>query len=148
MHDFALANRAGSATALVLFGTLFLVLVWGVVREMRTRSAMSAGAGFVFGTLGFGALIVLLYASSLNGFYEVHVADDEVKLRYLFPQLSTTIPIATVAQVSAVPSYKSLWRLRIQVNSGRVFESTRSNRNAVNATTERLRALTQVARQR
>ena len=116
-------SRSGSYVALAFFGLVFAGF-GGVVAHMLTRCALrrrtAAGGGVLFGA----ALLALLYASSLAGFYEVEVRGPEVSLHYLLSLAPEVIPLESISGVRAVAAYRGRWRLELSGAGGRRFEST------------------------
>lgn len=116
-------SRSGSLFALVLFGSMFALLAWAVART--TRRPLQA---FIAGLLFSLSLLVLLYASSLDGFYEARVRDGEVSLSFLLWPYVTRIPLEEISEIRAVPAFKVSWRLEIHTRDGRRFKSATENR--------------------
>ena len=81
-------SRSGSWFALGLFAAMFGTLGWGVAREIRLRSKSDSGLARVLGLALLVAPVVMIYASSLSGFYEAQVDGPTLRLHYLFPGVS------------------------------------------------------------
>lgn len=141
MDRYFFGSRAGSSFALLLFGTIIVLLTWGIVREMRRRSRIRAATGLAVGSPCVFLALALVYASSFSGFYELQTDREELRLRYLLPVFGASVPLTSVSEVDAMPTFKSGWRLRVRLRSGSHYESARSNRADVIASAERLRAL-------
>jgi hypothetical protein len=131
-------SRAGSALALGLFGVLFGALGWGVRRECRRRGVGPRAAAVVGGLL-FAGPLVLVYASSLGGFYELRVHADRVESRALLPMLSTRTERADLARVDEEPAFRGRWRLVLVDASGGRRESATASREAVESAARLLR---------
>lgn len=115
-------SRSGSAFALALFGTIFLIIGVGVAIEARRRAVVAAAA-YGLGLFLFLGPIGLIYGTSLNGFYEAAIADDGlVHLRYLFGSIDD-VPLSSITSVEPRPWYKGRWRLHITDASGTTYES-------------------------
>jgi hypothetical protein len=132
-------SRSGSWLALCLFAALFGVLGWGVSRELRQRAGATGVARGV-GLLLFLGPVVLVYASSLSGFYEAEVDGTMLRLRYLLP-CHTEIPLVEVSAVEPIPWYRGRWRLQVVARSGQRHESATWHRTAVFASAARLQQL-------
>lgn len=148
MDRYFFGSRAASSFALLLLGTIIVVLTWGIFHEIRRRRRVRAATGLAVGSLWVALVLALVYASSLNGFYDLQADREELRLRYLLPVFGTSVPLTTVSEVDATPTFKSGWRLRVRLRAGSQYESARSNRADVNASAERLRALVNISRPR
>lgn len=127
-------SRSGSLFALILFGAMFALLGWAVARTLR-RPVHALVAGLPV----FLFPLILLYVSSLDGFYEARVRDGEVSLSFLLWPSATRIPLQEISEVRAFHAFKVSWRLEIHTKDGRRFESATSNRVAVRESEEILR---------
>ena len=133
-------SRAGSYSALLLFGSIFAVLGFGVWREIRRRAPHRRRGAFVLGALLFAGPTTLVYVTSLNGFYQAEVRDGVLVLRHLHP-ITTEIPLAGIADVRALPAFRGRWRLSITDVRGIEYVSATWHRDAVQAGAARLRML-------
>jgi hypothetical protein len=136
-----LGSRSGSLFALVLFGTMFAVLGWVTVRELAARSPGPGGrkGAAAAGLLLFAGPVLLVYVTSLGGFYEATTDGGILRLVYLWPVVHADVPFAQVRQVEAVPAFRFRWRLRVDTTSGDRFQSATSRRSQVEAAAARLR---------
>jgi hypothetical protein len=116
-------SRSGSWFALGLFAAMFGTLGWGVAREIRLRSSRDSGIARVLGLAVVVGPVVMVYASSLSGFYEAQIDGTMLRLHYLFPRVVTEIAIADVVIVRPVPAIRGRQRLQIVDRSGRQYES-------------------------
>jgi hypothetical protein len=116
-------SRSGTWFALGLFAAMFGTLGWGVAREIHLRSSRDSGLGRVLGLALFVGPVVMVYASSLSGFYEAQIDGTMLRLHYLFPRVVTEISIADVAAVRPIPAIRGRQRLQIVDRSGRQYES-------------------------
>jgi hypothetical protein len=82
--------------------------------------------------------MLLLYASSLGGFYVAEVEGPVLRLRYLLPAARLEIPLTDIAAVESIPWYRGRWRLEVAV-SGKRYESATSRRHAVSESAEGLK---------
>ena len=134
----SLGSRSGSAFALAMFVVLFGAIGLLAARRLARRIPP---IGAIWPRLAAAALVVgpavLLYATSLSGFYDIEVSDDQWRLRYLLPPVATTIPEDEVQAVEAVPLYRGTWTLHIVTAHGR-YESATGNRAAVDQARLRL----------
>ena len=85
IRDFVVYSIAMNIASMILFGILLMLLIVAGVVSLGSINAMFApgGAGFSFGTLGFGATVIILLiallifawiASGLNGTYMETIA--------------------------------------------------------------------------
>lgn len=88
-------------------------------------------AGLVLAGITALSLFVVCYASSLAGFYDVQVRDDQVVLHYLFPERYVTRLAVNVLKVEEEPAFQSKWRLVVQDVDGGVYQSALSSRQEV-----------------
>jgi hypothetical protein len=89
-------SRAGSYTALALFGTLFAAIAFGVLREIRRRAPRRRRTARLVAALLLAGPLTLAHATSLSGFYEAEARDGRLVLHYLHP-LTTEIAIRDAA---------------------------------------------------
>ena len=132
-------SRSGSWFALGLFTAMFGTLGWGVAREIRLRSNADSGIARVLGLALLVGPVVMVYASSLSGFYEAHVDGQIVRLHYLFPRVVTEIAVADVVIVQPIPAMKRRQRLQIVDRSGRQYESATWYRDSIAKSAARLK---------
>jgi hypothetical protein len=95
---------------------------------------------------GLGLLLslgptVLVYASSLSGFYDAEVDGPVLRLRYLLPVIQSEIPLGEVSAIEPIPWYRGRWRLRVVAKSGERYESATWHRAAVSDSAVQLRQL-------
>ena len=130
---FSLGSRSGSLLALLLFAVMFGALGFLVARRLRRprngRRPQRAMPAVVGCSIFLGPLIAL-YASSLDGFYDMYTMSDGVRLRYFVPAVTADIRWTEVRRVEAVPQYRGTWRLRIVTAVG-TFDSATARRDAV-----------------
>jgi hypothetical protein len=84
---------------------------------------MSLGVG--------GAILGMLYVSSLSGFYEAEVQEKLVRLHYILPIRTKDVVLGQVAEVSRIPTFKGQWRCVISTSSGAVYYSVHAGPAAV-----------------
>jgi hypothetical protein len=138
-------DRAGSCVALVLFGSLLAILGVGVWREIRRRAPERRLLAVVVGALLFSGPMALIYASSLNGFYEAEIRNDLLVLHYLHPA-RIQLALADVEDVRVAPAFRGRWRLHVVRTGGAEYESATWHRDRVHAAAERLRQSVQTVR--
>lgn len=131
-------SRLGSWLALAFFILIFLMLAVACWREMRRRAPRQRQAARAVAGVIFIVPVALIYASSLNGFYEAEIRSDRLILRYLFPT-EYEVPLGDVATVRASPAFKRRWRLYLVTANGVRYESATADRDVVSAAVERLR---------
>ncbi|MGH9241348.1 MAG: hypothetical protein ACRD3G_25150 [Vicinamibacterales bacterium] len=133
-------NRSGSWTALALFVVMFGLLGWSVTGAIRQRSrATSRTAARAIGTLLFVGPLLLLWTSSLGGFYVAETDGRILRLHSLLPGIRTEILLKEIALMQARPSHRGRWRLHLVSASGRRYESATWHRDAVEQSTARLK---------
>jgi hypothetical protein len=116
-------SRAGSWFALCLFAALFGSLAFAVSRELHRRPRpVRPVATTCVGVLLFLVPVLLIYATSLGGFYEADVDDRVLRLHYLLGATSE-VPLSEVKAVRTVPSYRGRWRLEITSASAKRYKS-------------------------
>jgi hypothetical protein len=134
-------SRSGSWFALGLFTAMFGTLGWGIAREIRLRSKADSGLARALGLALLVGPVAMVYASSLSGFYEAEVVGQTLRLHYLFPGVTTEIPLADVATARPIPAVKSRQRLRIVDRSGRQYDSATWYPASIAQSTARLKEL-------
>ncbi len=144
MIDFG--SRAGTWTALALFGLLFAVLGWAVARAIRQRSGPARGTlGRAMGMALFAGPVALIYWTSLGGFYTAFVDGAALRLQSLAPFISTTLPLADILSVTAQPWPRGRWRLVVLTNDETRYESATSSRDVVDRAAAELGAQVRAA---
>ena len=138
---FEFGSRSGSYFALALFGTIFAVLGWGIAREIRRHfPRRPRWRAAIAGVLLFACPVSLIYATSLNGFYEAEVREDQLLLRYLLLGQVDTMPLADISKVEEAYAFKGRWRLHISRSNGERYESATWGHAAVSKALAELRA--------
>lgn len=133
---YELCSASGSTVALLvllLFAlgvslALYAVLMAWPLRRRPFHDApeLPAPLAAVLCTGVFGLLFGALYAATLQGFYRVELLDDEVRLHYLFPAHTVTLPRIELAQAERGRSH-----LRLRTHQGVTYESALANERAV-----------------
>ncbi len=131
-------DPVGSYVALALFGVLFSILGVGIGRQIRRRLPGRPQQAAAAGIVVFVGPLLLLYASSLGGFYEAETRGDCLVLRYLHPG-RTELPLADISTVRAAPAFRGRWRLHLAMNDGREYASATWHREEIALAAERLR---------
>jgi hypothetical protein len=131
-------SQSGTWFALCFFAVLFGVLGWSVSREIRRRAPGATRSAYGIGVVLSLGPMLLLYASSLGGFYVAEVEGPVLRLRYLLPAARLEIPLTDIAAVESIPWYRGRWRLEVAV-SGKRYESATSRRHAVSESAEGLK---------
>jgi hypothetical protein len=134
-------SRSGSWFALGLFTAMFGTLGWGVAREIRLRSPRDGAMGRILGLAMVVGPIVMVYASSLSGFYEAQIDGTMLRLYYLFPRVVSEMPIAEVSTVRPIPAIRGRQRLQIIGRSGQQFESATWHPASIAQSAARLKEL-------
>jgi hypothetical protein len=138
-----LGSRSGSWFELALFAVMFGSLGWMVSRELHRRSPRT-GRWFarLAGLLLFVGPVALVYASSVNGFYEATLTGPVLRLEYLFPGSRADVLLAEIDSVEAAPWFRGRYRLLITARSGQRYESATWHREETAEAAARLRLLT------
>ena len=134
-------SRSGSWFALALFVAMFGTLGWGVAREIRLRSKTDSGLARVLGLALLVGPVVMVYASSLSGFYEAQVDGSTLRLHYLFPGVVSEVAVADVVMARPIPAIRGRLRLQIVDRSGRQYESATWYRASIAQSAARLKEL-------
>ena len=119
-------SRSGTYVALGVCALLFGILGWAVSREIQQGSGGAPGHRRLARQTGFLLFVgplLLTYASSFGGFYDIEVDNRVVRLGYAVPMLTTELPVADIVAVQPIPWYRGRWRLQLVTSSGRVYES-------------------------
>src|SRR5262249_42504851 len=99
-------SRSGSWFALGLFAAMFGQVGWEVAREIRLRARTHSGVARFLGLALFVGPVVMVYASSLSGFYEAQIDGQVLRLHYLFPWAVTEIAIADVVTARPIAAIR------------------------------------------
>ena len=91
---------------------------------------------------------MLVYYSSLNGFYEAQLSPTHLELRYLPPFSRERVAWSEISRAEVRPAYRGSWRVHLILASGGELESATSNRDSIESATRRLQAQISIARQR
>jgi hypothetical protein len=134
-------SRSGSWFALALFSAMFGTLGWGVAREIRLRSNANSGIARVLGLALLVGPVVMVYASSLGGFYEAQIDGNMIRLHYLFPRLVSEIALGDVVMTRSIPAIRGRQRLQIIDRAGRQYESATWHRDSIAQSAARLKEL-------
>lgn len=144
---FEFGSRSGSYFALALFGSIFAVLGWGIAREIRRRlPKRSRWWANVAGVLLFACPVSLIYASSLNGFYEAEVRGDKLLLRYLLSGQEEAMPLSEISKLDEAYVFKGRWRLHIARSTGERYVSATWGHAPVSKALAEIRARVEAAR--
>lgn len=91
---------------------------------------------------------MLVYYSSLDGFYEAELSPTHLELRYLPPFSRERLAFSEISErAEARPAYRGSWRVHLILASGGELESATSNRDSIETTTRRLQTQISIARQ-
>jgi hypothetical protein len=138
---YELCSASGATVVLVVLLILALGASLGLYAVLVRRSTRNALLGespnipaplaAVLCTGVFGLLFGAMYVTLLQGFYRVELLDAEVRLHYLFPAHTVTLPRIELAQAERVPAHKGRWHLRLRTHQGVTYESALANDRAV-----------------
>lgn len=135
-----LSDSVGATWGVLLLSAISVglgFLVYVLLKRLASRGATgkdaNAGrrAGLVLGGITALGIFAVFYASSLAGFYDLQVRDDQVVLHYLFPERYVTRLAANVLKVEQEPAFQSKWRLVVHDVDGGVYQSALSSRQEV-----------------
>ena len=137
----AFGSRGGSVAALVFFAAVFALVGAAAARELRRRGGTARATVVVGATLVLGP-ILLIHVSSTGGFYEAHVRDGSLGMRYLLWPVEVDVPRAAIVRADARPAFRGRWRLRLQTTDGTEYESATSTRAVVESAAQRVLSMT------
>jgi hypothetical protein len=134
---YELSSPSGATVAFVVFLLLALTLsmvLYAVLVRRSARRAPFEGASAVhvpfaalLSTAVFALLFGALYFTTLGGFYQVELLDDEVRLHYLFPAHIVTVSRLELTQAERIPAHRGRWHLRLRTQQGDTYESALAN---------------------
>ena len=127
-------SRTGSFVALGLFLLLFGFLGWAICHYARQRiPKLPSSLAFLLGIAIWIVPLVLIYRSSMTGFYEAEQYGDRLRLRYLLEKKEITFPLAEVIKLEAVPDSigRDRWRLLVLQQDGQSYSSATWRREQV-----------------
>jgi hypothetical protein len=87
----------------------------------------------------FAAPMVLLYVTSLAGFYDIELGPATWRFRPLVPAFGVSVPAGSVRRVETIPAYRGTWQLRIVTDAG-VHVSASARRDVIDAALARVNA--------
>ena len=150
MPDLVLhvGSRGGGYAALLFFSVIFATLGGVVAWEYRKQRPGGPGPAVLAGVAVFLGPLMLVYYSSLNGFYEAQLSPTHLELRYLPPFSRERVAWSEISRAEARPAYRGSWRVHLILASGGELESASSNRDSIESATRRLQAQISIARQR
>ena len=112
-----------------------LVSMGSLDQEQRAGRQTS----IVLGTLVALAIFFALYFTSLSGFSQLDLRDDQLTVRYILPERTTILPLSEVVNVQEEPAYKGRWRLVFTTETSGTFESALASRTDVHKAGDFLR---------
>jgi hypothetical protein len=149
--SFEFGSVSGSAVGMLVFfficGTAGFV-IYVLLRHPRFRRVEARQAGktsripamMIGGGIGIG-LFLLVYFTSINGFYTLSVEGEALRLHYALPSRTYTLPRANIANIDRVAGNRSAWRLRIETRDGSRYLSAQDTAADVDRARQALRAL-------
>jgi hypothetical protein len=96
-------------------------------QKERPNHRASVMLGVVIGLALFSAL----YFTSLSGFSQLDLHNDQLTFRYILPERTTSLPFHEVINVTEEPTYKGRWRLILTTESNGTYESALAFRTEV-----------------
>jgi hypothetical protein len=139
-QTWSFGDPTGWTVACVLFSLWSGVVglgVYGISYRLLTMGSLDqeqrAGrqTSVVLGTLMALAAFFALYFTSLSGFSQLDLRDDQLTVRYILPERTTILPLSEVVNVQEEPAYKGRWRLVFTTESSGTFESALASRTDV-----------------
>ena len=119
------------------FATIWYRLL--TTRYLDQNQRPSRRASIIFGgVIGLGVFSAL-YFTSLSGFSQLELHNDQLTFRYILPERTTSLPIHEVIHVGEEPAYKGQWRLILTTESNGTYESALAFRTEVHKAGEFLR---------
>lgn len=95
--------------------------------------------GWTVACVFFLALFSALYLTSLSGFSQLELDNDQSIFRYMLPKRTTRLPFHEVIHVREEPAYKGQWRLILTTESNGTYERALAFRTEVHKAGEFLR---------
>jgi hypothetical protein len=150
MPDLVLhvGSRGGGYAALLFFSVIFATLGGVAAWEYHKQRLGGRGPAVLAGLAVFLGPLMLVYYSSLNGFYEAQLSPTHLELRYLPPFSRERVAWSEISRAEVRPAYRGSWRVHLILASGGELESATSNRDSIESATRRLQAQISIARQR
>lgn len=150
MTIYELASAEGATVALIVFLSLSLAIsmvLYVVLMHRASRQepfhgepALRMPVAALVSTAVFGLLFGALYATTLRGFYRVELLEEEVRLHYLFPAHTVSLPRFELTQAEHIPAHKGGAHLRLHTHEGAMYQSALANDRAVRESWEGLSA--------
>jgi hypothetical protein len=147
---YELSSTSGATVAFLAFlilslgiaMTLYVLLVRSSSRRapFQGEPAVRGPVATLASLLVFGLVFGALYATTLRGFYRMELSEDEVRLHYLFPARTVTLPRIELAQAERVPAHKGHYHLRLHTHHGDTYQSALADDRAVSESWEGLNA--------
>jgi hypothetical protein len=147
---YNLGSTSGATVAFVAFLILSLgisMVLYAVLVRRSSRhepfqgtSAVRVPFAALLSTGVFALLFGVMYVTTLRGFYQVELLDDEVRLYYLFPEHTVTVSRLELTQAERIPVHRGRWQLRLRTHQGETYQSALANDQAVRESWEGLNA--------
>jgi len=139
-QTWSFGDPTGWTVACVLFSLWSGVVglgVYGISYRLLTMGSLDqeqrAGrqTSIVLGTLVALAIFFALYFTSLSGFSQRDLRDDQLTVRYILPERSMVLSFSEVMNVQEEQAYKGLWRLVLTTETSGTYESVLASRTDV-----------------
>lgn len=85
----------------------------------------------VLGALVALAVFFALYLSTLSGFSQLALRDDQLTVRYILPERDMVLSFSEVMNVQEEQAYKGRWRLVLTTETSGTYESPLASRTDV-----------------
>ena len=104
-----------------------LVSMGSLDQEQRASRTTSVVLG------AFVALVIFFafYLTTLSGFSQLALRDDQLTVRYILPERSMVLSFSEVMNVQEEQAYKGLWRLVLTTETSGTYESVLASRTEV-----------------
>jgi hypothetical protein len=89
----------------------------------------------------FAVPMLLVYSSSLSGFYELRMSRTEAALTYLVPVPTELIGKSVVQHAEARPAFRGQWRVHVALASGEERQSALCDRESAASIARQIQAL-------
>jgi hypothetical protein len=136
MEHATLSWSFGDPTGWMIACILFLLWsgviglgVYGLSHRLLSMGSLdqeqraSRQPSVILGTVIAIAMFSALYFTSLSGFSQLDLRNDQLTFRYILPERTTVLAFSEVATVQEEPAYKGRWRLVLTTETSGTYES-------------------------
>ena len=125
---FHFGSVAGSTLSLGVFFAICVaagIIVYLILtrpslrrREVRRLGVVPRPVAVGIGASVFLVFFLLVYFTSINGFYTMHVESDGLHVVYVLPSRAYDLPQEHIEGVSRTPGTRTSWRLKVITRNG------------------------------